>query len=308
MSIENRGVLIELNISTWSAQKFDKKVTNQVTRQANASSKSGKFTKNLLEGSDIARAIVLHAGQTRNWHVAQTSPWADRGPRYCPTTLFLPNYTDGVKERETHFWELVHVLKADYGDAIETARRNLGVMFDPSDYPSIDEVMGKYAFEVDVDPVPTSGHFAVDMPKEELAKLAAKTEARVDRKVKAVVQDSWDRLFAMCSDMSSKLANGKRFHDSFITNPDTLCDLLTHLNVTKDPLMEAAAQQLRAALAGTDIQDLKEFPEVRKELKDNMDSILRTYNPAAAVPKEIAVPLVVPAVPAEPSPIFVSDW
>ena len=308
MSIESSGVLIQLNISTWSAQKFDKKVTNQVTRQANASSKSGKFTKNLLEGSDICRAIVLHAGQVRNWHVVQTSPWADHGPRYCPTTLYLPNYTDGIKARKKHFWGLVDVLKTDYVAAIETARRNLGVMFDPSDYPSLDEVMDKYAFEVEVDPVPTSGHFAVDMPKEDLARHTAKTEARVDKKVKAIVQDSWDRLFAMCSDMSSKLADGKRFHTSFITNPHTLCDLLTHLNVTKDPQMEAAAQQLRAALAGTDIQELKKFPEVRKELKDNMDSILKTYNPAAAVPKEIAVPLVVPAVPAEPSPIFVSDW
>jgi hypothetical protein len=47
MSITSSTLLVELNISVWTANKLDKETTNKVTADNNAVAGSGQFRKNL---------------------------------------------------------------------------------------------------------------------------------------------------------------------------------------------------------------------------------------------------------------------
>jgi predicted secreted Zn-dependent protease len=83
--------------------------------------------------------------------------------------------------------------------------------------------------------------------------------------------------------MSEKLKdNGddekKRFHDSFISNPVELCELLTKLNVTNDPKLEQARQELERTMVGVHVEAIKDSGYEREELKKKVDAILNKFD------------------------------
>jgi hypothetical protein len=53
---------------------------------------------------------------------------------------------------------------------------------------------------------------------------------------------------------------------------------LTHLNVTKDPLLEQARRELELTMLGLDIEDIKDSADCRKEVKSKVDDILNKFN------------------------------
>ena len=95
----------------------------------------------------------------------------------------------------------------------------------------------------------------------------------------------WERLHDMLVSMSEKLhddtdadAPKKRYHDSLVTNAHELCALLTKLNVTNDPKLEDARRQLELTMVGADIEDIKENPYVRADMKRKVDAILGKFD------------------------------
>jgi hypothetical protein len=81
--------------------------------------------------------------------------------------------------------------------------------------------------------------------------------------------------------MSKKLEDSgdgkKRYHDSLISNPLELCELLTKLNITNDPKLEEARRQVELAMLGADIEEVKDSPMVRENLKAKVDAILGKF-------------------------------
>ena len=282
MKVENSGVLVELNISTWSAQKLDRKATDKVTQEANASKKAGKFTKDLFLGSPYASDIISIAGTTRNWNIYSTMPWKDKGgskkgPRYCAAELFMP-YKQDINGRKSEFWAKIKVLEQNYDKGKNIAYRELGKLYNPDDYPHIDVVLAKYGWHFSVTPIPLSGHFAVDMPKEDLAEFTANQE----QNMKGIMKAGEERLRGACTTISKKLVDGKRFHPDFLTGPQELCQFLTHFNITSDPALEDARKKLEICLTGVDLDDIKKFPDARKELKDKVDAIFGAPTPTVS--------------------------
>jgi hypothetical protein len=82
--------------------------------------------------------------------------------------------------------------------------------------------------------------------------------------------------------MSERLTDNedgrKIFRDSLLENAVELCDLLTRLNVTKDPELEKARRMLEQAVTTTDIKDLRDDEGARLELKTNVQDIINKFN------------------------------
>ena len=96
------------------------------------------------------------------------------------------------------------------------------------------------------------------------------------------MRDPWDRLHKMLTTISSKLTDdkseGKRYHDTLVTNPLELCALLGKLNITKDPKLEDARLQLEATMRHADIEVIKSSPDVRESIKAKVDTILGKFD------------------------------
>ena len=69
----------------------------------------------------------------------------------------------------------------------------------------------------------------------------------------------------------------RRWHDTFLTNAEDLCEMLTHLNVTKDPELERARLALKNAIRDVDMEDIKKDELTRLDVKSKLDTILKAY-------------------------------
>jgi hypothetical protein len=148
----------------------------------------------------------------------------------------------------------------------------------------VDEVRSKFGFRLVFSPVPESGDFRLQVAEQDLNDLRQQYESNFNDRLAEAMREPWDRLHKLLTGMSEKLTDvdgedesKKRYHDTLITNAQSLCSLLTHLNVTKDAKLEQARRDLELTMLGADIDAIKESPEVRKGMKDKLDAILKQY-------------------------------
>jgi hypothetical protein len=144
----------------------------------------------------------------------------------------------------------------------------------------------KFGFRFSASQLPESGDIRVDLPKQDLDELRRENEEIFESRLGEAMREPWDKLHKLIADTSKKLTdadneedqNKRRYHDTLITNAQSLCGLLTHLNITKDPKLEQARRDLELTMLGADIDVIKESPEVRKSLKTKLDAILGQYD------------------------------
>jgi hypothetical protein len=113
--------------------------------------------------------------------------------------------------------------------------------------------------------------------------MRSEFEVKANERLADAMREPWKRLHKVLTDMSEKLTDvdgdeaKKRYHDSLISNPIELCELLTKLNVTNDPKLEEARRQLELTMLGADIENIKEYADSRSELKSKVDAILDKF-------------------------------
>lgn len=275
------SILVELNISVWTANKVDRRVTDKATEDAQASSDAGQFKKNLMAGTLTRKKIADYAARCRLRHNEATLPWQDKGGRLLPMSMFLDYKTqmDGCK---AYFDSEVDKFVAEYPQLVQAAQASLGDMFDPLDYPPADRVREKFGFRLVFSPIPEAGDFRISQFNEDKQFLIAQYEAEINNRVNDAMTAAWTRLHTMLKTMSEKLAEpeeGKKvFHDSFTTNALELCDLLEHLNITEDPKMKEAQRGLRNAIRNVDIDDIRKDAGTRITLKEDVDAVLKKFD------------------------------
>jgi hypothetical protein len=284
MSITSSAVLVELNISVWTANKLDRGATDSVTNNANAVKNAAQVRKNLMAGTSQRKEIADYAAACRLWHNTHTMPWADKGARLLPTSLFL-DYKQEANTRRYTFDRMRDNFVADYPAIVQTAHNYLGNLFNPDDYPSADEVYSKFGFRMVFSPVPESGDFRLDLPAQELDEVKRGYEDSFKDRLADAMKEPWDRLHKTLTTISDKLTDKddddetkKRYHETLITNAQSLCSMLTHLNVTKDPKLEQARRELEQAMLGADIEVLRESPTERADVKSKVDAILNRFD------------------------------
>lgn len=284
MSISSSSMLVELNISVWTAARIDKQITDDVLISNGATTMdAGKFRKNLLAGSTLRKDIADFAAGCRMWHHTQTLPWADRGSRLLPTSLFLAYKTEADKRR-AQFAHMVNHFQQEYPKLCADAPIHLGSMYNRDDYPTGEEVREKFGFRLVFTPVPEAGDFRLDVAGEEMDLLRKQYDTALEARVNEAMQSQWDKMHDMVTGMVTKLTDPegetevtRRWHDTFITNVHDLCGLMGHLNITNDPKMDEAKRKLEAAIHGVDIEDIKESATVRADVKSRLNTILKGY-------------------------------
>tara|TARA_R110000772_G_scaffold235777_1_gene347445 strand:+ start:1915 stop:2778 length:864 start_codon:yes stop_codon:yes gene_type:complete len=283
--IANSAVLVRLNISVWGASKRNKDLENEVARGKNADPKAMRMYDNLMVGSTGHKDVQKHAANVRLWHTNMTLPWDERGYRLCPTSLFL-DYKSQHNLKRAAFDSMLDTFRVKYFSYRETARQYRGDMFNENDYPPVGEVMSKFAWNFVVAPVPESGHLCIDLPEQEMQELRQSCDEEVERKVAEAAKENEKRLLKELQGISAKCTDTgdddeddkKRWHDTFVTNPIDLCRMLKHMNLSNDLKVEEARQRLEDVMAGKTKEMFKDSPTIRQEVKDEVDSIITSYD------------------------------
>lgn len=281
------AVLVDLNISVWTGRKLDRKVSDEVAVAKNAAGNAGNFTKNLVAGNTLLADANKFAAQFRLWNNTQTIPWNDSGTRMLPMNNFMA-YKDGYNVRKATLESMFDTFWIAYPTIVNNAAVQLGAMFDINDYPTLDSVKDKFRVVFACSPLPTSGDFRIDSTEEIKRELEQQYEAQYNSKIADAMRDLWNRLHETLRHISDRMTdkaevdeNGdtkrQKFRDTVLENPTELCDLLTRLNVTADPKLEAARQELENAISGLSPKTLREDPDSRADLKAKVDALLDKY-------------------------------
>lgn len=281
-NLSTSAMLVDLSISSWTARKLDKKVSEEVDANKATKTRAGNYHKNLLAGSQALDAVVKYTNNVRLWHHKQTLPWSDTGSRIITMENFLA-YKEQLTVCEDNYNRLVNNFLVSYPTLISAAAFQLGDLFDRDEYPEPDAVAKKFRFAYVFSPLPNAGDFRVDIGEQAAKELVEQYEKNFNARIETAMRDVWDRLHDCLTHMSDRLADNedgtrKGFHKTLLTNASELIDLLQRLNITRDPKLEAARKDLSKALLGLEIDDLKENTHTRKDVKAQVDEILGKFD------------------------------
>ena len=275
------AVLVELNISTWTARKLDKQTTKEIVKDKQAgSADAARLSKNLLAGMNNLKRVTDFVAIKRNEFYAMTLPWSDSGQRLTPMTQFF-ELKQWVNDCDAEFTLLVTEFLRDYPTLISAQAFQLGALFDRNEFPTVDDITDKFRFKVTFLPLPDTGDFRVDAPNEVVAEMKQEYEAMFKERVASVNQDLWTRLHDTLKHMSDRLGyddtgKAKIFRDTMVDNAVELCDMLKRLNVTNDPKLEKARAGLESALLGIDATEIR-AEGARDEVKHKVDNVIADW-------------------------------
>jgi hypothetical protein len=281
--VARSAMLANLSICIYTGRKQDKRTQAEVVAAKNSgSSRAASVYKNLFSDCAELDAISKFQSRARIRHYQLTLPWQDNGSRLLPTAALL-DYKAEMNRYEDEFGRLVDAFLDKFDTLVAAAAFKLGTLFDRDEYPSREDVQGRFRFELSFTPLPTAGDFRLDIESEVQRELVAHYEKRLQDQVAAAQQDAWTRMYEGLSHLKDRLTlneDGTRkvFHATTVSNVQELCELLTQLNVTKDPALEKARQQLEDALMDIDVKELRKEEGARLLTLQKVDSILDAFD------------------------------
>jgi hypothetical protein len=284
IGIQTSAMLVELNISSWTARKLDRRVSDEVDATNATRARAGNYNKNLLAGTQVLDSIIKYAAQARAWHNRQTIPWSDNGLRLLPMPLFL-DYKAQLNTLEQNYNKLVDNFIEAYPNLVSAAAFNLGDLFNRDEYPDAEVVRRKFGFAYYFTPVPMAGDFRVDTSEAALQELKEHYENQYNNRLENAMQDVWQRMFDCLTHMKDRLTDEvvagdvkkKIFRDSLIENAMELINIMPALNLTNDPKLTQATQDLKRALLGVDVKTLRDNGTVRQDVRMQVEEILGKF-------------------------------
>ncbi len=286
-SISSSAMLVQLNVSTWTARKKDKEVSKKVARDNGASDRAGNYNKNLLAGCTELDDLKKFVGNARNTHYAMTLPWSDMGLRLIPTSSYF-DYQTEMTRLEQEFWKLYDAFEDAYqwriANAIQQAQE-LGAMFNHDDYPSVESLSRKFGWTLSTQPLPDAGDFRLDIPNEQQEIIKQQYEDFYSSSISSAVNDLWNRLRTNLETITRQLApkdevdakGNQKYNKLYESVFDTSLDLIAMLrdfNLTGDTQMTAIANQLEDALYGVSPDMLKNNETARLNKQREVQTIL----------------------------------
>ena len=277
MSLNDKAMLVYLNISFWTARKYDKKISREIEKRYDAD-KAGRYNKILIAKEHLAN-IQKIISAARTFHYENTLPWMDNGGRLLPSSNYF-DYVNAIRNFQDQYEKEVINFLLVYPNLKQEARLRLNAMFEEEDYPDVEILKTKYAFTNQITPIPEADDFRVDLSNDEVDSIKESLEQQVINSTEAAMNDLWKRLFKVVEHMSERLSDpDNKFKNTLVDNIDDLCDLLPKLNITDDSELNEAVNEIRAKLTINDSQTLRDNNVIRNKTAIEAQKILNKMRP-----------------------------
>lgn len=265
-------MLVSLTITQWSARKYDRKVTQEVNTNHNASD-AGRFNK-LLIGKDHLKEIETVIGEARRFHADNTLPWADAGDRLLPSANYFA-YTGEMSKIKNKFESVVNKFCKEYPLLVDEAKTKLNTLFNLEDYPN--DILDRFSFKTVFMPIPQTTDFRVDIPQADIDSLTHEIQAEVNGRFAAATQSIYKRITDQLRKMHERLSEPDNvFRDTLFENLKNLIDLLPRLNVGGDPVIDSLCNDMKVLLV--DPADVRNDNDLRTQKANEVDAMLKSLN------------------------------
>jgi hypothetical protein len=289
IDIQSRALTVKLHVSTWTARRFDKKVTDKVNTEHAAGRDAGRYNKHLLGGPDTSlNKVISAATAARALHDVNALPWSDKGWRLLPSTNYF-QYTEQLRKARVAFEAAVDQFVSDYTALKEQAKVRLNGLYNEADYPAESEVRGKFEFALHFAPLPAQGDFRLALPADQIAELEKSITDRVESAVKDAMTDTWSRVYeavarihrlvadpAINEDSPTGQAKRAAIRDAIVKQTTDTTDLVARLNVVDDANLEVIRTRVAREIMTLSPKLLRETGSAAETLR--ADAAARTQS------------------------------
>ena len=218
------------------------------------------------------RDVEAQVREMRTFFTANSLPWDDNGWRIIPADSYdsvmstldsMAIELDRLKENVVKNWDQVK----------QNAYLKLGDLFDENTFPTQGEFASAFQREVEVEPIPASGHFTANVLTKAQNRIAEKLEQRVALQLAAAHHDLWMRLSKAvshaCERLSAYSVDGdgrvsNKLYDSVITNLSDLVPVARSLNIADDAQLNKVVNDIERHLVKHPVGVLKNDDGLRK--------------------------------------------
>jgi hypothetical protein len=187
----------------------------------------------------------------------------------------VPAFAHALEGFREELHEAEAQLNAAYEEVKADARRRLGRLFDPADYPP--EVRGLFGVEWDfpsVEPPSYLMRVAPEVYEEERRRAAA----RFDEAVRLAEQAFATEFARLLAHLTARLANGEGgqrqvFRDSVISNLTEFFSRFGELNVRSSPELDALVEEAQRLVQGVSPPQLRDSDSLRQQVAAEMTRV-----------------------------------
>jgi hypothetical protein len=268
-----KALVTNLKIRQWSANKYDKKVSEEIEKHHNAKN-AGRFNKILIADKEL-KEIQKIANSARAFVYDQTLPWGDNGDRLLPSSNYL-EFVGAFSAYKSQFDYAVKSFIREYPALKDEAKLRLNGMFKEGDYPIVPLMERKFSMELSHMPVSKIDDFYLELGEEDVESLRQQIKGEFESRIAQTTRHIWTKIKETVGHMAEKLSDEDAvFKNSLVENIRELVEVLPRLNFTGDAEISDAIQNMKVLLVDPDL--LRTNKSVRyekaKEAKAIMDKV-----------------------------------
>ena len=273
-----RGTMAAVRLSfTWLGTRKSLTV-EQKNQAADSFGAEGKFLsagKKLLDTSHPAfKAVTAIKGRCQSYWRAVSLPYPEPGIR-----LIHQNSITEFDEQIASFQEELTVaaeeLDRHYADLRSAARRRLGALFDPSDYPV--SLIGLFGIDYEypsVEPPEYLSQLSPELYEQECQRV----QSRFDEAVELAEQAFTEELSRLIEHITERLhgetdGRPKVFRDTAVTNLTEFFDRFRSLNVRSNAQLDELVGRAQQTLRGIEPQRLRDSQTLRQRIATQLTSV-----------------------------------
>ena len=274
MSIAQEGILVKFVQGKPAKTRYDFDASMKIAEDQDAEPFSARVTKQVIsaKGTKLGEVFTKFSQIHSTWKYF-THPW-ETGTGIMPITKldeFMEEYRRTVREIE----DLMPLALAELPEIRRSSEKRLGKMFKEGEFPTEDEIKGKFYMDVKIWPIPdnsddirTAGGSDTD------AIVADAVKRQLADQEAAITCSTWTLFYEAVAKFLTTLENDEVKVTKRLTKG--LAKALQHLpvmNITGNPDIEKVKAQAESLLRYT-AEDLRTFENVRKDVAKETKEVL----------------------------------
>lgn len=289
ISLATSAVLVNAEVSVWSATKQDRVISNEVTTAKKADHSAGRYVKNLLADDPTHKQLLNYRQTVYNWLRRSTYDW--NGSLRLLPVVNLPKFKAEFQQHEKSYFALRDEFLNRYPTIVSNMAFKQGDMFDRNEYPSVDQIKDKFRIRLYVAEGPQSD-FRCSIAQDLAEDLKTTYQKQVnDEIVPQVMADIANQFMEVMESIShccgvdeiSTSTNGevktkkRKIYETTVDKAKDLCETFRSFNLTNDEALAKASASLEKVLSGVSAEDIRESDAVRESVKQGVDDILGKF-------------------------------
>ena len=286
MQIEKEAICLSLKLGRLRTRRK----VNTSSVETDADPEMVHVAKDILESKELDAIRQFH-GEIKRYIRARALPSPFRKGIHLLRLAMVKDVMTQLDAYEGRFWQLVETFMAYYAtvhaqrhDPNSPLAKQLGSLYEASDYPDPKKVKRAFQFEVQLWELATPGALRTldrALYEREAEKMQNVWED-AKQQITQVLLSEFRKLTARMAESLTPGPDGKpkRIYDSLVGNLEEWLDLFDKRSLTNDKDLLAYVKQVRAMVSGIKPDTLRESEDLRKEIAEEMQKVTANLDKA----------------------------